>query len=79
MALQGGPDRLRHGYGDPPKRSAEAAGLRCPRLPVALFVIVISLPLAATVAGVDGADAAAENRELARLPRVEASWRAIAT
>jgi alginate O-acetyltransferase complex protein AlgJ len=44
----------------------------------ALFVIVISLPLAATIAGVDGADAAAENRELASFPRVEASWPSIA-
>ncbi len=43
----------------------------------ALFVIVISLPLAANIAGIDGADAA-ENRELAPFPRVDASWRSIA-
>jgi len=44
----------------------------------ALFVIVISLPLAATIAGVDGADAAAENREFAPFPHLEASWPSIA-
>jgi alginate O-acetyltransferase complex protein AlgJ len=41
---------------------------------VALFVASISLPLAANVAGIDGADAGAENRELAALPRIDRAW-----
>jgi hypothetical protein len=53
-------------------------GLRHARLLVALFVAVISLPLAANLAGVDGADPGAENRELARFPRVDGSWTSIA-
>jgi hypothetical protein len=44
----------------------------------ALFAIAISLPLAANLAGRDGADAAAENRELAAFPHLSASWSAIA-
>ena len=36
---------------------------------VVLFLVVISLPLAANLAGVDGADPGAENRELASLDR----------
>jgi hypothetical protein len=43
-------------------------------LVAALFVVVISLPLAANLAGVDGADPGAENRDLARFPRVDPSW-----
>jgi hypothetical protein len=42
-----------------------------------LFVVVIALPLAANLAGVDGADAAAENRELARFPPLTMSWTAV--
>jgi alginate O-acetyltransferase complex protein AlgJ len=42
---------------------------------VALFLVVIGLPLAANLAGVDGADAQAENREPAAFPRFELSWR----
>src|SRR5258708_4832262 len=38
-------------------------------LQVGLFAIVISLPLAANLAGVDGADPGAENRELAEFRR----------
>jgi hypothetical protein len=44
------------------------------RLLVVLFVAVISLPLAATLAGIDGADPGAENRALAQFPRVDLSW-----
>ena len=40
---------------------------------VGLFVAVISLPLAANLAGVDGADPGAENRELATLPSLQVS------
>ena len=43
---------------------------------VVLFVVVISLPLAANLAGMDGADPGAENRELATFPRVSGSWSA---
>jgi alginate O-acetyltransferase complex protein AlgJ len=46
---------------------------------VALFAAVISLPLAANLAGVDGGDAGAENRELAPFPHVDRSWASIAT
>ena len=43
----------------------------------ALFVAAISLPLAANLAGFDGADAAAENRELAPFPRIDDTWPSI--
>jgi hypothetical protein len=49
------------------------------RLLVALFVLVIALPLAANLAGVDGADPGAENRELAHFPRVDGSLESIAS
>src|SRR3977135_4374222 len=45
---------------------------------VALFVIAISLPLAANLAGVDGADPGAENRELAAFPHVDGTLASIA-
>jgi len=45
---------------------------------VALFIAVISLPLAANLAGMDGADPGAENRELAVFPRVDGTWTSIA-
>ena len=41
---------------------------------VILFVATISLPLAGTIAGVDGGDPAAENRELASFPRWNGTW-----
>jgi len=44
---------------------------------VLVFLTVISLPLAANIAGFDGADPAAENRELATFPHLGASWRSI--
>jgi alginate O-acetyltransferase complex protein AlgJ len=44
---------------------------------VGLFAAVISLPLAANLAGHDGADPGAENRELATFPRLDGSWKAI--
>jgi alginate O-acetyltransferase complex protein AlgJ len=44
---------------------------------VGLFAAVISLPLAANLAGGDGADPAAENRELAAFPRLDGSSKAI--
>jgi alginate O-acetyltransferase complex protein AlgJ len=44
---------------------------------VALFVAVIALPLAANLAGVDGGDPGAENRELAPFPRLNGSWTSI--
>ena len=45
---------------------------------VVLFVTVISLPLAANLLGFDGADPAAENRELAAFPHLGPSWPSIA-
>ena len=44
-----------------------------PSLLVALFAVAISLPLAANLAGLDGADPGAENRELAAWPRAGGS------
>jgi hypothetical protein len=44
----------------------------------AVFAIAISLPLAANLAGADGADPAAENRELAAFPHLAGSWPSIA-
>ncbi len=43
-----------------------------------VHLLAIALPLAANIAGVDGADPGAENRELARFPRVDGSWPSIA-
>ncbi|MCU1385114.1 MAG: alginate O-acetyltransferase [Acidobacteria bacterium] len=45
---------------------------------VVLFVATISLPLALNLAGVDGADPGAENRELAAFPHVDASLSSVA-
>ena len=53
-------------------------GLRSNRLLTLLFVAVIALPLAANLAGVDGADPGAENRELAAFPRVDTTWSSLA-
>jgi alginate O-acetyltransferase complex protein AlgJ len=44
---------------------------------IALFVLVISLPLTATLAGMDGADPDEENRELAALPHLDGSWQSV--
>src|SRR5262245_29844753 len=41
---------------------------------VVLFALTIGVPLAATIAGVDGGDEAAENRELANFPRWDGTW-----
>jgi alginate O-acetyltransferase complex protein AlgJ len=43
-----------------------------------LFVVTISLPLAANLVGIDGADPGAENRELAPFPQVDRSLAAAA-
>ena len=51
----------------------------CNALLVVCFLLVIALPLAANLAGRDGADAVAENRELAASPDVEATWSSIST
>jgi len=48
------------------------------RLLVILFVLVIALPLAANIAGVDGADPGAENRELAPFPHLDGTLKSIA-
>lgn len=41
---------------------------------IALFVAVIALPLAANLAGFDGANPVAENRRMAEFPRLDATW-----
>jgi alginate O-acetyltransferase complex protein AlgJ len=46
---------------------------------VALFILIIGLPLVATIAGTEGADAVAENRELAAFPHLDASWPGVAS
>jgi alginate O-acetyltransferase complex protein AlgJ len=43
---------------------------------ILLFVAAITVPLGATLAGVDGADPQAEKRELASFPSFDGSWRA---
>ena len=48
------------------------------RLLIILFVTVISLPLAVNLAGVDGADPGAENRELAAFPHLDGTLASIA-
>ena len=64
---------------NPPARVPEPAAVPIwNSLLVALFVVVISLPLAANLAGRDGADAGAENRELAAFPRLDGSWQSVA-
>ena len=90
MAAPRRPHRRRQGYGGPLNPGAKAEGLHDIGLPdtdsgraahrvlVALFVVVISLPLAANLAGFDGADPGAENRELAPFPRIDRSWQSIA-
>ncbi len=45
---------------------------------VGLFIAVISLPLAANLAGIDGADPGAENRELAVFPHIDRSLTSLA-
>jgi hypothetical protein len=41
------------------------------------FLAVISLPLAANIAGKDGGDQEAENRDLARFPKLEGTWQSV--
>ena len=53
-------------------------GVRYNRLLSLLFVAIISLPLAANLAGVDGADPGAENRELAPFPHPDRSLSSLA-
>ena len=48
------------------------------RLLIILFVTVISLPLAVNLAGVDGADPGAENRELAAFPHLDGTLASMA-
>ena len=59
---------------DPLERAHSTANIAL----VTLFLAVISLPLAANLAGFDGADAGAENRELATFPTIGRSWSSIA-
>ncbi len=42
------------------------------------FLLIVSLPLAVNIAGVDGADPKSENRELATMPHLDGSLEAIA-
>jgi hypothetical protein len=44
---------------------------------VAGFLLVIALPLAANIAGRDGGDQEAENRDLAPFPKLEPTWRSV--
>src|SRR5262245_40219792 len=48
------------------------------RTPLVLtFVVILALPLAANIVGRDGADAGAENRELAAFPRYDGTTASI--
>ncbi len=67
MAADAAPDRRR-------------LGLRaCNLLLVVVFLAIIALPLMANIAGRDGADPEAENRELAAFPPLDATWESIST
>ncbi len=44
---------------------------------VALFLVVVGLPLGVNIAGIDGADAEAENRTLAEWPELDGTWGAV--
>lgn len=57
--------------------SRRAALRACRTLLVAVFLTVISLPLAANLAGRDGADAVAENRQPTPFPRFDGSWNSL--
>ena len=48
------------------------------RILIAVFLGVVSLPLAASLAGVEGADPGAENRELAAFPTLDGTWSSVA-
>jgi alginate O-acetyltransferase complex protein AlgJ len=52
--------------------------VRYSRLLTMLFVATISLPIAANLVGIDGADPGAENRELAAFPRLTRSVTSVA-
>lgn len=78
MANHGRPRGLHY---NSPREAAlsRSAGLQaCQVLLVAFFIAVISLPLAANLAGRDGADPTAENRKLAEFPQLNGSWQAVA-
>ena len=45
---------------------------------VLVFLAVVSVPIVATAFGVDGGDAAVENRQLAAFPHLDASWHTLA-
>jgi alginate O-acetyltransferase complex protein AlgJ len=60
------------------ERSREARREPWGAILVALFLLVIGLPLAANLTGADGADPGAENREMAAFPRLEGSWKSAA-
>lgn len=62
--------------GAPPCHTAACDGI-VDLLVAALFVVVIALPLAANLAGDDGADARAENRELASAPRLDGTLKSL--
>jgi alginate O-acetyltransferase complex protein AlgJ len=46
----------------------------CDVLLVVVFLAIVTLPLAANLAGRDGADPEAENRELAPFPQLDTTW-----
>ena len=57
----------------------KGAGLHaCNIVLVATFLSMITLPLAGNLIGFDGADAEAENRQLAAFPHLDGTWRSMA-
>jgi alginate O-acetyltransferase complex protein AlgJ len=79
MAIEHPPASRRAAH-HPARLAPSAAGLHsCNRLLVVVFLAVLALPLAANLAGRDGADAVAENRELAPFPQLDANWSSIST
>lgn len=63
----------------PTTKSPRASKTRVDALLVVLFVAAIGLPLGAMLAGYDGADTHAQNREMASFPALERSWASIAS
>src|SRR5205814_8774527 len=64
---------------DAARGGIRASSARAAKLVLVIsFLFVIALPLAANLAGRDGADPDAEKRELAAFPRLDRSWQSIA-
>src|SRR5262249_52190369 len=66
--------RLHHADGGANVQPVHLFSILMNKVLVAVFVAIISLPLAANVVGIDGADPREENRTLAAFPHLDPSW-----